>query len=190
MNDIEIWKNIENYEGIYQVSNKGRVKSLNYLRTGKERILKSAPYDKYGHQQVQLCKNCVRTFKTVHRLVAEAFIPNPDNKPCIDHINCDPTNNYVENLRWCTTKENCNNPLTIINKRDAARTKMTPVYCFETDTIYESASEAERELNVQQSGVSMCCRGIISQTGGYHFCYASDIPDMQPLFQSKHQHNI
>lgn len=113
----EIWKTIKDYPN-YQVSNLGRVKSLNYLRTGKEKILRINK-DKDGYFQITLSKNGkVKTHK-IHRLVAEHFIPNPDNKPCIDHINTDRTDNNVENLRWTTQKENCNNPITKTKHRIA-----------------------------------------------------------------------
>ena len=108
---MEIWKDIEGYEGLYKISNLGRVKSLNYNNTGKERILKLGG-NRGNYPQVELGKNGERRTCLVHRLVAEAFIPNPDNKPCVDHINTIKTDNRVENLRWVTRKENANNPLT------------------------------------------------------------------------------
>lgn len=107
----EIWKPIKNYEGLYEISNLGRVRSLNYNRTGKEEILKNIECEN-GYLIVNLAKfGKYKTFK-VHRLVAEAFIPNPENKPCIDHINTIREDNRVENLRWVTHEENNNNPLT------------------------------------------------------------------------------
>lgn len=108
----EIWKDIEGYEGLYQVSNLGRVKSLDRkidfkdgrYATYKGRVL--SPKIKNGYKYVVVTQNSkYRTF-LVHRLVAKAFLPNPENKPCIDHINTDRTDNRVENLRWCTHKEN------------------------------------------------------------------------------------
>ena len=107
----EEWRAVKDYEGLYEVSNIGRIKSLNYNGTGKEGLLKQQSNHK-GYKTVMLRKdNKGKTFK-VHRLVAEAFIPNPENKPQIDHINCIRDDNRVENLRWVTGKENMENPLT------------------------------------------------------------------------------
>lgn len=100
----EIWKEIEGYEGLYQVSNLGRVKRDDYI---KPLLDGSGKY-----YQVSLWKNGKEKKALIHRLVAKAFLPNPENKPCVDHIDTITTNNNVSNLRWCTHKENMNNPLT------------------------------------------------------------------------------
>lgn len=118
----EIWKDVPGYSGLYQVSNNGRVKSLNRRVNGpkcngrnvRERILKPA-CNSYGYKTVALYDGKKRTTKTIHRLVALAFIPNPDGKPEIDHINAIRTDNRAENLRWVTRKENGTNPITIKN---------------------------------------------------------------------------
>lgn len=91
---MEIWKDVPGYVGLYQVSNYGNVKSILY--------------------------NKRKTF-SIHRLVAAAFIPNPDNKPCVDHIDGNRLNNHVDNLRWATHLENNNNPITLYRKRQAAK---------------------------------------------------------------------
>ena len=98
----EVWKDIEGYEGRYQVSNLGRVKRVT---TG--RILKSCK-NRGGYLYVNLCKQGVVSNKRIHRLVAQAFIPNPENKSDINHIDEDKTNNTVTNLEWTTRKENLN----------------------------------------------------------------------------------
>jgi len=111
---IEIWKNIEGYEEIYRVSNFGKVKSLKrisvsqgYQRLIKERILKSV-FDGSGYLEVVLCKDKNQKTFLIHRLVAKAFIPNPKNKPQVNHIDKDKANNNVNNLNWMTPKENVN----------------------------------------------------------------------------------
>ena len=109
----EIWKPIKDYEGLYEISNLGRVKSLPRNGTIKtEKILipnMSGRYARIG------LRNKIKIRYSVHRLVAEAFIPNPNNLPQVDHINGDRYDNRVENLRWVTAKENIGNPVTFAN---------------------------------------------------------------------------
>ena len=134
---IEIWKPIAGFEGLYEISSLGRVKNVphwvtrDYIRNNGEHIIDRLfikekilnPKRKYPHSKRTkggeqcylghaLRKGGKYFNKLLHRLIAEAFIPNPDNKPCIDHINGDALDNRIENLRWCTYKENNNNPIT------------------------------------------------------------------------------
>ncbi|MEC1155035.1 NUMOD4 domain-containing protein [Cytobacillus horneckiae] len=110
---MEIWQDIAGYEGLYQVSNKGRVKSLlrknigsdGRNRTFKEKILKPIS-DRKGYFQVGLCKNGKAKMFLIHRLVSVAFIPNPNNKPEVNHKDGDKINNYASNLEWNTSREN------------------------------------------------------------------------------------
>lgn len=107
----EIWKDIVGYEGLYQVSNLGRVKRLVSVKCKTERFIAITKDKKFGYCRVMLCKNNKTKRFLIHRLLAEHFIPNPENKPCIDHINGDRSDNRIENLRWCTYKENNNFPI-------------------------------------------------------------------------------
>ena len=102
----EVWKDIQDYEGFYQVSNLGRIKSLGNSKTRKEKILKPIYHKQY--YQITLSKNNIRIQYRVHRLVAEAFIPNPDNLPQVNHKDENKLNNYVDNLEWCDALYNNN----------------------------------------------------------------------------------
>lgn len=99
----EIWKDIVGYEGLYQVSNLGRVKSLNY--GGKIMGVTTLPK---GYLKIGLTKNKIRKYYFIHRLVAETFIPNPNNYPCVNHKDCNTSNNCINNLEWITHKDNNN----------------------------------------------------------------------------------
>lgn len=106
----EIWRDVVGYEGKYQVSNIGNARSLNFMRTGRMQNLSSS-IKRDGYAHVTLTKDGKHKTYLLHRLIAEAFIPNPENKPCIDHINTIRNDNRVENLRWCTYSENIRNPI-------------------------------------------------------------------------------
>ena len=100
----EIWKDIKGYKGLYQVSNLGNVKYLPKYHTKQEGIMKYTL--RSGYRCVNLRKNGTRTSKQIHRLVAEAFIPNPECKKIVNHKDFDRQNNKVDNLEWCSQKEN------------------------------------------------------------------------------------
>ena len=105
----EIWKDIKNYEGLYQVSNFGNIKSLTFKNkqgTYKRELILKKALGKNGYHKVILQKDRNRKTVSVHRLVAEAFIPNPENKKCVNHLDCNRTNNRIDNLEWCTHSEN------------------------------------------------------------------------------------
>lgn len=111
---MEMWRDIVGFEGLYQISSLGNVKSMDRITVGgkhvKERILK-LQINTHGYHTVVLRKNKKSFTKEVHRLVAIAFIPNPDNLPQVSHKDESRTNNSVDNLEWATRKDNCNMPL-------------------------------------------------------------------------------
>ena len=161
----EIWKDITGYEGLYQVSNTGKVKSLNYRRTGKEKIMKAYPNGK-GYLKVFLCKNGKQKNCRINRLVALAFIPNPDNLPEVNHIDKDKTNNKVENLEWCTTQYNVEYSLA---KAVIAIDKITGLILE-----FPSIMEAERQTGIANQRICDCCKGKIKSAKGYYWHYASE----------------
>lgn len=165
----EEYKDIEGYENLYQVSNLGNVKSLNYNRTGKERILKPIK-DNNGYLFVTLCKEREHIKYSIHRLVAEAFISNSDNLPQVNHIDEDRTNNNVTNLEWCTAKYNSNYGS---RTERSALSRSKQVMCIETGVAYPSSSEAARQLGFAQTNISRCCNGIRNTCGGFHWRFVS-----------------
>lgn len=134
-----MWKDIRGYEGIYQVSSKGEVKSLcrtarvhgNSYRTVPERILKQSTSS--GYKSVVLCRDLTYTKFLVHRLVADAFIPNPKNLPCVNHRDANPSNNDVNNLEWCSHEYNSNYAL--CKQKQSERMKLRYA---NPDTLHEN----------------------------------------------------
>lgn len=151
----EIWKDIKNFEGYYQVSNLGRIKSLerivksrgNGTMVIKERILRPS-LNGSGYPIVGLSKESESTSYIVHRLVAEAFIPNPDNLSDVNHINQDKTDNRVDNLNWMSHKDNLNYGSR--NEKIAAKNSKA-VYCEELDLTFKNAVEAANFIGLYDS---------------------------------------
>ena len=158
------WKDIKGYEGLYQVSNLGEVKSLNYKGTGKEKIL--IPYTtKKGYKRIGLCKGGKQKQKQIHRLVAIAFIPNINNYPQVNHIDENKANNCAWNLEWCDNKYNANYGHRNNNIKEN-HGRIRKVICINTGKIFNSAKEAAYFINQINGGhIIDCCKGKRKTTG-------------------------
>ena len=171
----EIWKDIVGYEGLYQVSNLGNVKSLErivikkdnkkYLQ--KEKILRLGLSDK-KYYTVSLFKNGKGKTYRIHRLVAEAFIPNPNNYPCVNHKDENKQNNCIDNLEWCTNKYN-------LNYSDTGKLKRRKIIQysinFEPIYVWESIKEASEKFNINYRNIISVCKGRRKTAGGFIWRY-------------------
>ena len=166
---MENWKSIAGYEGLYEVSDLGRVKSLKF---GKEKILKSGKNTR-GYLQVCLYKDCHTKHLLVHRIVAEAFIPNTQGLETVNHKDEDKTNNSVANLEWMSNKDNLNYGTR--NKRVAEshskKVQMLDKSTGELLATFPSTHEAERVTGIANQSISSCCKGKRKSAGGYVWRY-------------------
>lgn len=151
----EIWKDIPDYKGLYQVSNMGRIKSF---KSGKEKVLKPQ-LGNHKYMVVGLYNKGKISTKTIHRIVAEVFIPNPNNKPQIDHINAIRSDNRAENLRWSTVLENVRNPITLNRIRSAVtNTNKMKIGKTFSDSHRANLSKSLRESPKNHGKVGSLCK--------------------------------
>lgn len=180
----ERWADVAGYEGLYEVSNHGRVRNC---KTGK--VLR---HNIHRYCSVMLCRNTHNKRFTVHRLVASAFIPNPMGLPCINHKDENPLNNCVENLEWCTHKYNSNYGTAIKRRvahtnwqsetmirsmrKNAAHARKTVLQTKNGRLIncFESVTEASRDTGISQSAISKNLTGKSKTSGGYVWKYANE----------------
>ena len=194
----EIWKSVKDFEGLYEISNLGNVKALKrtwrvwnyqgkkYQEMGNKEKILSSSLSKCNYRQVVLSKEGKKYLKTIHRLIAEAFIPNLDNKPCVNHIDGNKLNNCVENLEWCTYSENSihswNNNL---EKpywkgkfgKNHNTSKQVTQYDLNGNLIkkWDCISDAVRALKIDGGRITKCCqhKKHCHSAGGYIWEYTN-----------------
>ena len=170
MHITEVWRPVKGFEGRYEVSNYGRIKSLNYCNRGYEKIL-SPSKDHYGYLFISLGRGGRN--KKVHRLVAEAFLPNPNNLPEVNHKDENRANNAVWNLEWCDRKYNMNYGTC---REKIGRNREIPIIQSDLEGNFirrwKSISEAKRS-GYSKWCIICCCKNIYSQHSGYKWSYAS-----------------
>ena len=190
---MEEWKPIEGYEGKYLISNQGKVKSL-YDKSGnyREHILVSRNA-KNGYLYVNLYKNSKSKTKKIHRLVAETFIPNTNNLPCINHIDGNKHNNCIDNLEWCSYSENTKKAIELglidkekffksgkdnimYNKHGKEHPSSIPVLQYDLKGNFikkwDNIKDAEKALKLFH--ISNCCKGSRKTCGGYKWKYEKE----------------
>lgn len=173
--DYEQWRDISDFEGLYQISSHGRINSLINQKVMKPRLKKN------GYLQIGLYKKGEYKTFTLHRLVAMAFIPNPDMLPYVNHKDENKQNNNVENLEWCTPSYNlhCGSALDKLSKATRNRPNykkgIKKVFQYSLEGVfiaeYPSVNEASRQTGIKQGTISSNCLGTSKSTHGYVFRY-------------------
>lgn len=170
---MERWKDVKGYEGLYMVSDSGRVMSVGKKSNHKESIILK-PSNSLGYRVVSLRKDNKAKIYKVHRLVANAFVDNPSNKKQVNHIDGDKANNNAYNLEWVTASENAKHAFKSglnspqrgkDNRRSIKVTQLTKSGIFVSE--FCGMREAERKTGVSRHGISLCARGKAKSAGGY-----------------------
>lgn len=174
-NTNEVWKEIDGYEGLYEVSNFGRVKN----KTG---LIMKQRFDKYGYKRISLTrrevdgKSSCKTF-TIHRLVASAFIDNPENLECVNHRSENKIDNHVDNLEWCSRAHNNN-----FGSREnvcVGYGKPRPVINLDTGEVFESMGKAGKTYGVTAGSIYNACVGLSKTSCGCEWMFMDEYIELQ-----------
>ncbi len=177
----EEWRPVKGYEGLYEVSDLGRVRSLNWCGSGTMKVLVLGSHSA-GYKQIYLHKDGNKKPHSVHRLVAESFLPNPKNLPQVNHKDLNKTNNCVENLEWCTASQNAihyrrNSIIAVGTRSSKKRNTCRPITQFDADGNiignWENCLTIKHSCGYNQTSIFECCEGKRKTAYGYIWRYAS-----------------
>lgn len=157
------------FEGLYAVTEDGKVWSH------KNKLFLAQRYDDDGYARVNLYREGKSYTRYIHRLVAEAYIPNPEGKTQVDHIDEVKTHNWKSNLRWATPGENSRH--SNLGRKRTWSNKRRPIYCVELDQVFTTQAEASRKLNINLSALNRALRGSRETCGGYHWKYYEEVAE-------------
>ena len=180
----EVWKNVAGYDGLYQISNLGRLKSNHCVR--------KLQLNNNGYYWLPLNKNGKQRRAYIHRLVAEAFLPRIEGKEFVDHINTDRLDNRVDNLRWCTRSENANNPISKVNyangrerwlkthrgKNSPFAIKVVGINAITGEKIYFGSIRETEDAGFREEGVAKCVRKERKSHRGYYWYKQSELGNL------------
>lgn len=187
---MEVWKDIEGYEDKYQISNLGRVKSLADNKLIERELIRKPRIGKNGYLYVNLFKGSKGKTKKIHRLVAETFIPNPDNLPQVNHIDGNKLNNSIDNLEWVTASENVKHALRIglttmpsgknnfmygKHGKDNPHSRTVYQYDLKGNFIKEWVNVKEAAETLKITHIDACCRGERTRAGEFIWKYKEEL---------------
>lgn len=170
---VEVWKSIPGYEDQYEASTYGRIRSLPRNGTIKTKRVLSLNHKNSGYIDVTLNKDGKRTTTHVHQLIAKTFIDNPENKPQVNHINGDKTDNRIENLEWATSRENIRHKFDALGYK-VVRHGMKPVMCVETGEVFDAIKSAEREYGNSFGAIQRVVNSKRRTAYGLHWVFADN----------------